>query len=79
MPGKVRYCSLLVVFQVKTGDVIDLIRKDECNNDVVKFDSVKVLEMLEKTLKGKQRVLLSRKRGIVLEWRAFKDRFGLVN
>ena len=57
------------------GDVIDLIRKDDCTDELVKFDSVKVLEMVDKTLKGKERVLLSRKRGVCLEWNQFKDRF----
>jgi len=61
--------------EVKTGDVIDLLRKDECNQEIVKFDSVKILEMLERTSKGKERVLLTRKRGVVMEWGQFKERF----
>ena len=60
---------------MKTGDVIDLIRKDECTKDLVKFDSVKLLEMLGKTAKGKEKVLLSRKRGVILDWDEFKGRF----
>lgn len=60
---------------MKTGDVIDLVRKDECTQDLIKFDSMKVLEMLERTAKGKEKVLLTRKRGVILEWGEFKGRF----
>ena len=55
--------------------MIDLLRRDECNQEIVKFDSAKVLQMLERTSKGKERVLLTRKRGVIMEWGKFKERF----
>eukprot|EP00112_Aurelia_sp_Birch-Aquarium-sp1_P010522 Seg2241.10 transcript_id=Seg2241.10/GoldUCD/mRNA.D3Y31 product="putative protein C6orf203-like" protein_id=Seg2241.10/GoldUCD/D3Y31 len=61
--------------QVQVGDVIDHIRNVESTEESIKFDSVKVVEMGEETLKGKQRILLARKRGVIMEWKQFKDRF----
>ena len=49
-------------------------RKEETTADLIKFDNIKILEIGEKTAKGKQRITVERKRAISLSSSEFQDR-----
>ncbi len=60
---------------MKDGDVIDRVRKEESNNEMIKFDSLRILEIgKEKTIKGKHRMTITRRKAISLPLQEFQER-----